>query len=385
MITEEPLSISDKSMLKHRFNDDLLLGEKDRIVAKSKFSKIYHILDHPKLREEFIRYESMANRAKLFVQRLGMAAVVLATLALLSSALSPLLNFMKEVPQWVYSLSFYTEILGLIGSTIAVGGLWLSGWKKKWLESRLMTEALRQWHFQLLMCRSKEIELSCDPTSRKARDNFQKSRAEWFSAFMHEWEGNLDALVEELVDRPEASYKWLHEVPSDGTSKGAILDAIFAAYKDLRLKHQAHYVAYKLQRSTDKPLWRLSSWPPIVLQQRIETIASFCLIGSLLLSIFITLGHFIEWPIVRNLAISSTVILLMILNVATRAIQDGLAAPEEVQRYNEYSGKIHYLLARFEASQDDQEKLQVMEDMERAAFEELKGFLRAHARARFIL
>ena len=79
------------------------------------------------------------------------------------------------------------------------------------------------------------------------------------------------------------------------------------------------------------------------------------------------------------------IIALLILNVATRAVQDGLAAPEELQRYNDYAGKIRYLLQRFDDSRDVDEKLLMMGEMERAALEELKGFLRAHFEARFIV
>ena len=73
------------------------------------------------------------------------------------------------------------------------------------------------------------------------------------------------------------------------------------------------------------------------------------------------------------------------VTVATRAVQDGLAAPEELQRYNDYAGKIRYLLGRFDASKDATDKLELMVEMERAALEELKGFLRAHSEARFVV
>jgi len=70
---------------------------------------------------------------------------------------------------------------------------------------------------------------------------------------------------------------------------------------------------------------------------------------------------------------------------AINADYDRIAAPEELQRYSDYAGKIGYLLERFDSSADPAEKLDLMAEMERPALEELKGFLRAHIEARFVL
>jgi hypothetical protein len=107
-----------------------------------------------------------------------------------------------------------------------------------------------------------------------------------------------------------------------------------------------------------------------VLQSRTKGVASFCLIGSLAISLLIVIGHITGWEVAHHPGWSAGIIALMIINVASRAVQDGPAAPEELQRYNDYSGKIRYLLTRFEASHDVDEKLQLMGEMERAALEE---------------
>ena len=54
----------------HKFNDDLLLHEDDRKLAATKYSSIFHVLDHPELRHLFTNYDNPANRAK----RLGLIA-----------------------------------------------------------------------------------------------------------------------------------------------------------------------------------------------------------------------------------------------------------------------------------------------------------------------
>lgn len=54
----------------HKFNDDLLLLEEDRKLASIKYPTIFHVLDHPQLRQLFSKYDVPANRAK----RIGLIA-----------------------------------------------------------------------------------------------------------------------------------------------------------------------------------------------------------------------------------------------------------------------------------------------------------------------
>jgi hypothetical protein len=54
-------------VLEHRFNDDLLISDHDQDLAKTEYPEIYHVLDHPDLRDEFLRYDEVANKAKLWV------------------------------------------------------------------------------------------------------------------------------------------------------------------------------------------------------------------------------------------------------------------------------------------------------------------------------
>ena len=102
-------------------------------------------------------------------------------------------------------------------------------------------------------------------------------------------------------------------------------------------------------------------------------------------SLVIVIGHVARVEFAIHILLPAAIIVFLIFTVATRAVQDGLAAPEELQRYNDYAGKIRYLLRRFDSSREPAEKLELMAEMERAALEELKGFLRAHSEARFVL
>jgi hypothetical protein len=377
-------SATSAPVLEHRFNDDLLISEHDQQLAQAEYREIYHVLDHPELRNEFLRYDRVASSAKLWVQRSGLLAVVLATFALVSSAVRPFVGLIPNAPEWVLKTLFWFEVGGIIGLIIAAGGLVLARQKKRWLEARMMAEVLRLWHFQLLICRGKEIDASCNAANQGEPAAYRAARARAFDAFIREWNGTLDSHLIQLIESPEAGYQLLHEERTEYAPDSPVVKKVFSAYKSLRFRHQENYASHKLQKTTDKPL-NILQWPAAVLQERMQALASFCLIGSLVCSLVIVIGHLSEWEFANTPGWPVGIITLLILNVATRAVQDGLAAPEELQRYNDYAGKTRYLLQRFDDTHNPAEKIEMMGEMERAAFEELKGFLRAQFEARFIV
>lgn len=393
-IQDTPKMATVDPALDHKYNDDLLAGPDDQATAKILFPQVFHVLDHPELRDEFAKYNALSNRAKRFVHRLGLFAIALAALALLSSAFTPILKAVEGIPnlspnatrviQWLQSASIILEVLGLVGAAIAIGGLWISDWKKQWLEGRLMTEKLRAWHFQTLIHRGKEIEESCD-SDPNAVAAYREKRTKWFTAFLHQHRGKLDSQLHELIEAPESSYTALHEHPSSYPPNSVALEAVFEAYKALRLRHQADYAAHKLRKDTNQPFWKPHRWPTSVLKERLGSLSSFCIIGALLASAYVVVAHFAELPLADSPAMPALSLCLLVLNVTARGIMDGLAVREESQRYVDYAGEVRYLLTRFENASNPAERLQLMQEMERAAVEELKGFLRAHFEAKFIV
>jgi hypothetical protein len=378
-------------VLDHKYNDDLLANSDDQTAVKTLFPGVFHVLDHPELRAEFAKYNNLSSRAKRYVHRLGMVAVALAALALLSSAATPILKAVEGIPnlspsaakvfQSLQAVSVVLEVAGLV----ALGGLWISDWKKQWLEARLMTEKLRAWHFQTLIHRGKEIEESCTPGDPNAVAKYQEERAKWFTLFLHQHRGKLDSQLHELIESPESSYAALHEHQSNYTPGSKTLDAVFEAYKALRLRHQADYAAHKLRRDTNQPFWTPHRWPTSVLKERLGSLSSFCIIGALFASAYVVVAHFADLPLADSPAMPAVSLCFLVLNVTARGIMDGFAVREESQRYVDYAGEVRYLLTRFESTRDQSERLQLMQDMERAAIEELKGFLRAHSEAKFVV
>lgn len=369
--------------LEHQFNGDLLISEHDQKLAEKQYSEIYHVLDHPTLRDEFQKYDKLANGSKPWVQIVGLVAVFLAAVALIGSAITPLVHHFHDVPPWIHTVLLVAEIGGIIGVFIAVLGIGLFSQKKTWLRARMMAELIRLWHFESLICRGKQIDMSCNIQDKKAGKTYREERDTAFQAFLHDRKSAADSYLRELIENPAEGYEMLHDERTQYSAGSPVIDKIFQAYKAIRFKHQANYAGHKLQNKTDR-IWILK-WPAAVLQARMQFWASFFLVGSLLCSLAVVIGHFAGWKWTTEPYLPVAIIAFLVLNVAARAVQDGLAGPEEFQRYNDYAGKIAYLKQRFEDAHSPQEKLDLMVEMERAALEELKGFLRAHDEAKFIL
>ena len=194
----------------HIFNDDLLMnnkkdrGKTDREWAKEQFPEIFHLLDYERLQKTFSEYDAEANHARDWVRRLGFAAVVSATLALLALVTEPIW------PQtgWTTWVALVVELGGMLGALIAVGGLWIWPWKTRWLHARLMTERIRQWHFQLMVRRGAEVEASCQPGEQA---NFEKQRDIWFDSFLKSYEGKQDTKLNALTRQNSQGETWLHD------------------------------------------------------------------------------------------------------------------------------------------------------------------------------
>lgn len=364
---------------RHIFNDDLLINPGDLEFARQRFPTIIHILDNPLLRTEFAKYEKVANEARGRVRIHGFTAVVASTIALLALATRPL---WPHSP-WARWPAAIIEVIGMLAAIIAVGGLLSGKWKRRWLTSRLMTERLRQWHFQLIVRCGREVEASCK--GEEAVKDFKHKRDIWLQQFLIEYQSKLDNQLESVISDSLEKIAWLFERPSPYGQDSGILQEVYDAYELLRLNHQYGYAVYKLKSTTDKPFWKFLQWPPKVQHALLSGISSSFFIAALALSLLLICENLFGNSEVIETYLRTAAISVAILGAALRTIQDGLGLDGELDRYREYRERIARLLDRFKHSSDDQRRIRLMEDLEYASVEEMQDFLRVHQKARFVL
>lgn len=376
---------SDGSLLEHKFNDDIALIDADVEFLSRQFPDILHVLNNPALRAEFTKHDKIASSSKRRVHVAGLVAIGAAAIALLAAAIKPAIHLV-HLPESVDPLAgpilAALELLALVAAGISLGGFAIGAHKHKWLEARMMTEILRAWHFQFLVYQGEEIERSC--SSDGARVAFETNRKLALESFLREWSGKADGYFSNLVEDAAVQYVPLHEAQSEYSESSSIQTKIFRAYRMLRFQHQLTYATHKLKGSTERQFWEILKWPTRVLQDRTNFFARFCVLTSLVLSLVVPVAYYLGHVTVAGLA-SITIIGFLVLNVVARTIQDGLASAKELERYRDYQQKTRFLLQQFDRARGNLERMHLMRDMERAAIEELRSFLRANEEAAFVL
>ena len=236
----------------HSFHGDLLAHMDDVNLARAAFPRILHVLDNPGLRRVFNNHNDLANGAKIKSWRAGCVAILSGLVALLAASSAPIYEHWHA--PWPQVISTVSALLGVFSVIIGLAGVLYAARKRDWLHSRLMTERLRQLHFQSLVRRWPDILGSLE--SAEAIEAYSAAREAWFKSFVDRFEGKLEAEFARVVDEDIEADVWLHP-PPPAPPAGDVVDfaELFSAYRQLRIMHQLHYADYKLRQET-----RLSSW-----------------------------------------------------------------------------------------------------------------------------
>lgn len=368
--------------ISQRFNDDLLLAEDDRRLAAAKFPSLYPVLDHPELRTTFAIYEKGAIAAKHSGRIFGICAISLGAIALMASAAEPIAH------------QFHGEVaLALLGGTFGLASVYLGlskalagKTKRNWLLQRFAAERIRQWHFEDLVYNIPDYLLAI---RHGAQERYLNQRRNQFETFRAQFLQKLDSHFTGAISERGVEYTLLHdghahrELPIDEESFGPIADA----YRELRIKHQADYASYKLSESQTA-----ASLLPTGQAKLFELVGSFS-IGFLLLTHFLTVsavayayvfggssGH-AQFAALLPVA----AMWIAIVSVAVGAFERGLQPERELERYTSYLHSVEEILRRFDASAQISEKIEIMQDMERLAYSEMREFLRTFIRTKFVI
>lgn len=362
----------------HKFNDDLLLAREDRDVAARKYPSVIHVLDHPELRHSFAAYDGPANRAKRRARRAGLWAIGLVWVALVMASSEHLLAHTALAK----ILAAISAVCGLAGVIIGGTGVLFAAKKEEWLHRRLMTERIRQFHFQTFVFRLPEILRSLD--NKEAKDAFLLERKAWFEEFHANFHGKLDQQFTTVLEDEEQTDIWLHEVKKEGIKvpEHRALDPLFDAYRELRIKHQIGYANNQLKDDR-----RIFSAKPRRQAAVFSGFSFICIVLVCAIHLGVLAGVFSNsatWE--ANSAIASIIIIwIAIAALAARAIEDGLQPEREVERYQQYGSAVRFVLERFDGAASQEEKLQIMQEMERLVFDEMRNFLISGDRTRFVL
>jgi hypothetical protein len=324
---------------------------------------------------------------------------------------------------WITALGIIALLLGLVSIWLGLFGVLHGSLKRDWLCNRVITERLRQFHFQAFCCRWPQIVRSLR-SEADAREYTAQRRA-WFDPVKGQLTLHAGAELTELLEDESEAKCWLHPVtpalptqeggdlagqltsrvelqiqsslPAERANEGSTelsavyrelriqsepipeaLDPVFAAYRELRIIHQLHYANYKLHHD-----FSIFSWPLRTQQVRFSGFLLLCTL------VFFALHFWMAGGLVRHQPWEKTfdvlVICIAILALAVRALQEGLQPEREIERYRNYRAAVRAIRDRFDQATSCAAKIEVMREMERLSFDEARTFLRSAHEAQFIL
>ncbi len=384
-----------------RFNDELLLSESDRALAEKFFPNVFFALDHSELREEFQRVDSLAVKAKTISRRIGFAALIFATLSLLTFPAAPLVEGIWRRSMQYETMFQYLTIVGAVFGFLALFfgnlGLGFGRFKRTWLQKRLITERLRQWHSQYLIAHSAEIaEIAATKTGR---DEWLERRSVAFKRFKR---GFVDQIGSEyakftiasaasfsgqsVADPKAANAFWIDETWIKSAAQKASkehktsLDELYRAYEETRMTGQIQYTNYVL--SADGPFWSSPSKQMHVLGN-----LSYILVILAFMANFVALVSAV-WPGLSDTwpdVLSSLAIAFAIIAVGVRAMLEGLRPERETRRMQFYAAALNHASSSFDAARSHGKRVDAMNMLERASYDEMVEFISSNEQARFVL
>ena len=362
------------------FNNDLLVGPEDRKTAQLAFPAILHVVENDELIAEFQKYEEPAKRAKNRSLRWGLAAVLLVVIALFGTSAEHLYGiYLSRLAAVV--LACVSAVLGLVGALIGLFGFMIGKAKSDWLHRRMMTEVLRQFHFQTFVCRVEEILASLGGEDGKRR--FVDQRKKWLAEINMRFAYHLEPELHGLTQKGRNQNIWLHPPPEEPhqSTFDALPGEYFDAYRALRLRHQQQYADWKIRYGQ----FVLTGFSLRTLEAILATGSIVATLGLLIteafvivpLAVFAPNSGFSPWA--QWIAICFAVVAL-----GMRTLEEGLQPKRELERYQRHSDLVGDILARFDAG-SRQIKFETMIEMERLAFEEMRDFLRTAQESRFVM
>jgi hypothetical protein len=366
-------------------NSDLLIDEIDREFFVRHYPQFAPIFDWPELRSLFSEYASAAAIARKRSRRAGVFAVATGFLSLAIAATVPLA---EEVTANLGISALRTQaVLGAVAAAFAIVSM-LIGYtqvlkgaeKTRWLTNRFWTERIRQFHFQLIV--NNLPALLAAVRSVSGPQMWLEFRARELDQFKHDYlrgvEDRIHHLhVDEAEDRPWLADEWDHPGPLPEPSPE--FDRLLKLMEQQRFGIQQRYAERKLVNGWHSPETR-DQW----VAKLSDTLTAVLLLATITVGIgsaaALAFGANPTFRVIAGLvaALSSCSI------VAMRALKEGLLFGADAERYKWYLATLRSLYTKYQHA-DLAQKIMLLRELERVAYQEMRRFILSGMQARFII
>lgn len=364
---------------RYPYNDELLISDADKTAARELYPNIYPALDFPELRAVFDEVDPATNEAKRRSRFWGFVAVILVASSLIVASAERLYHG-KGVIEVVMIL--LAAAAGVSGVILGLFGVLFAKSKRQWLYGRLITERLRQLHFQVMIALAPELLAAARIGDWGAYHERRKLALDAFAADLMPRAGLvLDDLVS--ADDAEAVSEhlcWLVETQDGGLGAEPHLAELFRAYRRLRLARQIDFCRLKLRSDH-----RIFTDAPKAQSARFTSLTIVCILALLGIHIALVLSLFPGWYVTVGAVAHLLVVWLAIAVLALRTLEEGLQPKREIERYRNYKSALENIAQRFDRAGDAAARFSAMRELEELAFDEMVNFLKSNTEAKFIM
>jgi hypothetical protein len=350
-------------------NDDILLTKPARAMLGQRHLQGLRVLDWPELRQLFARYETPANKHARRDRGLGLISVAMAVVGMMLAAFAPMATGFER---W---LGLTAAVLTLTGAGLTAFH-WLDRQSKaRWLGNRFWTERVRGLYFQAIVN-------NLDLVARSMTDN--NALREWKAVRANALESlpkpdDLTAQIARLAGTVDEADVWVVPAwarPTAPPEPSEGLEVLLPLLRSQRFDVQLAYVDRKLSDSLRTPGRRSE-----IVRKGSEVLPAVAVLAAALAGVLMALGLTPADAFVRlTLAVAASAAAVAL---ALRVINDSMLLSDDASRYAWYSAAVLRARNRFDVG-DMGEKLAALRDMEIVAYRDLREFVAAHWRARYV-
>jgi hypothetical protein len=352
-------------------NDDLMLTDAAQAHWRTHHPAEFRVLDWPEMRAEFLLHEPRANIARKRAQGQGIVSVLMAGGGVILAALTAVMPEAWRAPAAI-----------LAAALVFIGGLWslwlfaLSGQRIAWLSHRYNTERIRQFHFQYILNNlGAAVPAMRDDAALAA---YRAARATAFADFLQTSAMGAERIHHLKTDTVEADiwikHAWAEspKVPdTDKSDLAALLDAL----RQLRLGIQERYSGAKLAVNAHAPGTRANLFG-LAGDLGTGIVVIFAFLSGLALAISSWAAwHPLFWTIVG---------VFSAVGLMARVMDQGLQTHVDHERYDWYHSAVKAATARFNEG-TVRDKISALRDLEGLAYQEMRRFIVAHLRGKFLM
>ena len=358
-------------------NDDLCLQESTLQHLRETFPRVAPIFEASDLHTLFRKHEGPANLAKKKARLWGKVAICFGLASIILAATLPVLlllvpSHQEDLVRWLGMLVCLMTVFG-----VAIG-LWMALYgktKQEWMQNRLLTERLRQFHFQSII---NNLPIVLEAIETQNFDEWRAARAKALSIFSSfSMKDVSEALVKVLDDEGEEE-AWLNPDWSQSQKlKERQLDNDFiVAWREQRLGVQLRYTRRTLAGNGGGKRQQAKTMQDII---------TILTVGALATSFFLAILYFLD---AEGLIVAIAQSILAIFgggSIAARAFEEGMNFKAERDCMEWYLAALEGIGNRFSNAKNANEHVELMRELERLSYQEMHRYFVSMDRASFIM